>query len=129
MMREMVEVDVCDLEGSALDYAVARAVGHDVTFGQWGPIHYGAIVTQPVDIAPEQTVPFRPSTDWSQGGPLIEECITSAEKYSGEEPWYTWPMPVGIGSCCGRTLLIASMRAIVMSEIGDPVQVPKELMG
>jgi hypothetical protein len=67
------------------------------------------------------------STDWAQGGPIIErEGMTialdafgwQARHYDGEsEPWIM----------TGPTPLIAAMRCYVASELGDEVEIPEEL--
>jgi hypothetical protein len=72
--------------------------------------------------------PPRYTTDWSQGGPIIDrENISLA----GKDPLH---------GCCaamtqfatnkqeGPTNLIAAMRCYVASELGDTVEVPEELV-
>lgn len=105
-----------ELEGAALDWAVAKTVC-PACFGEdWmrGWLSRGS-----------------PSTDWSQGGPLINErkvrvdptpSLTSGLKGWQAECWDTY----GIGR--GPTALIAACRAIVAAELGDSVDVPDELL-
>ena len=100
-----------ELTGTALDWAVARCeggVGENQLLGAW----------------------YAPSTDWAQGGPIIErEGIT----VQTDLPW----------SAClrdnlfkedgtdhfqvGRTPLIAAMRCYVASKLGDEIELPEEL--
>lgn len=74
---------------------------------------------------------YSPSTDWSQGGPIIErekirlDCPwpdswnaghKHASKIDGVTSWVDGPTP-----------LIAAMRCYVSSKLGDTVDVPEEL--
>ena len=94
---------VASLEGAALDWAVAKAIGE----------------YKPVAVPPY-------STDWAQGGPIIEReviCIGSGM----DAP--TWYANKGLGKYhqFGTTPLIAAMRCYVASKLGDEVEVPDEL--
>jgi hypothetical protein len=70
----------------------------------------------------------RYSTDWAQGGPIIErEGMTialdafgwEARHYDEEsEPWVM----------TGPTPLVAAMRCYVASKLGDEVEIPEELI-
>jgi hypothetical protein len=68
------------------------------------------------------------STDWSQGGPIIDrEHISTAYVYWGEwEAWDDKTMPPP--KYRGPTPLIAAMRCYVASKLGDDVEVPEELV-
>lgn len=75
------------------------------------------------------------STDWSQGGPIIErECIATyasgACSVSPKNPDY-WVAEIldtsEILTQYGPTPLIAAMRAFVASRLGDEVEIPEEL--
>ena len=68
-----------------------------------------------------------PSTDWAQGGPIIEReviCIGSGMDAS------TWYANKGCGQHhrFGPTPLIAAMRCYVASKLGAEVEVPDELV-
>jgi hypothetical protein len=67
------------------------------------------------------------STDWSQGGPIIDrEHISTAYVYWGEwEAWDDKTMPPP--KYRGPTPLIAAMRCYVASKLGEDVEVPEEL--
>jgi hypothetical protein len=69
----------------------------------------------------------RYSTDWAQGGPIIErEHISAAYAYWGEwEAWDDKTMPPP--KYRGPTPLIAAMRCYVASKLGDEVEIPEEL--
>lgn len=113
-----------ELTGTALDWAVAKCEDIELYSGprdsnpaykaNWVRRRHGDL--------------FQPSTDWAQGGPIIErERIDSY--YNGE-----W------NACCksdqnghpdywkGPTPLAAAMRCFVASRLGDDVDIPAELM-
>jgi hypothetical protein len=105
-----------ELTGAALDWAVARCAGYRL------------------DLVPEDS--YTPSTDWAQGGPIIErECICIHQRM-GETAWwadYANPQvkPDGTGHRFlfkqAPTPLVAAMRCYVASKLGDDVDVPEEL--
>ena len=67
-----------------------------------------------------------PSTDWSQGGPIIErENIALRGTWDGETAG--WITMKGRVEQTGPTPLIAAMRCYVASKLGDEVDVPTEL--
>jgi hypothetical protein len=97
------------LTGAALDWAAAKCEGRkDNDFGWWWDN-------------------YKPSTDWSQGGPIIErEGITTI--HFGDD----WQARKGDGHWQGEltkgpTLLIAAMRRYVASKLGDEIEIPKEI--
>jgi hypothetical protein len=119
-----------ELTGAALDWAVAQiesGAGPDKAEKQWR--YFGRV--------------FHPSTDWSQGGPIIESEGINTFKYnkiSEEEPdkWCAHkvvPRPNLEGSTNmtaiapeGPTPLIAAMRCYVASKLGDDINIPEELL-
>jgi hypothetical protein len=67
---------------------------------------------------------YSPSTDWAQGGPIIErEEISLTPPLAGDSDWFA--------ACgffvSGPTPLIAAMRSYVASKLGDEIEVPEEL--
>lgn len=61
---------------------------------------------------------YSPSTDWAQGGPIIErEEISVTAPMDGPEGWKASPPGAG-RSMRGTTPLIAAMRAYVASKFG-----------
>ncbi|HFL2728906.1 TPA: phage protein NinX family protein [Pseudomonas aeruginosa] len=118
-MSETVEVKTCELEGPALDWAVAKADGWDFSK------EYYRIMVQG----------YCPSTDWRQGGPLIEKYRFEFEWVGND--WHGEPlnfftacgfdMPADAASA-GPTHLIAACRAIVRAKYGKTVNVPAELI-
>ena len=114
-----MKIKTADLLGPALDWAVAMCVGK---------IH--GYKYQLVDDC-RHFIPYSPSTDWSQGGPIIErECLevrVFAEHGApdGGPYWISEHHPE-VGH--GPTVLIAAMRCLVASRLGDEVDVPDELV-
>lgn len=95
-----------ELTGSALDWAVAMAEN-------WAGADF-------------QVKPY--STDWAQGGPLIErEEIRIVKVANG-----VWGAVYSSGNIgrehFAKTPLIAAMRCYVASKLGDEVEVPDGLV-
>ena len=123
-----MKVKTSELIGPALDWAVAQCEGKI-----YGYKH------QLVDDC-RDVIPYTPSTDWSQGGPLIERENLGLEKHRLDGPYQwaacDWHPVVVQGHTClerskyvyGPTSLIAAMRCFVASHLGDEVDVPEELL-
>jgi hypothetical protein len=75
----------------------------------------------------DATKGFNPSTNWSQGGPIIER-----EKIAlnlSENGWVATRIePPSVSEARGPTPLVAAMRCYVASKLGDEVEVPDELV-
>ncbi len=69
---------------------------------------------------------YHPSSDWSQGGPIIERNALTLSAYCGKDDSVDWY--AGRFSMKSPTPLIAAMRCYVYSELGDEVDIPKELL-
>lgn len=108
-----------ELTGDALDWAVAKCEGYE-----W----MNKNMVHPRNGLPCGVIPF--STDWAQGGPIIEREICELTKCG--EPAY-WEARAGFEGdrghavATGPTPLIAAMRCYVASKLGDEVEIPKEL--
>lgn len=102
-----MKIKTSELTGPALDWAVAKC--------EWNREEGDWRGTYRADY----------STDWSQGGPIIErEMITvGPAKHEGYMAW-SWPKGNGF---YGDTPLIAAMRRYVSSSLGDEVEIPEEL--
>lgn len=96
-----------DLTGAALDWAVAKCEGDQLP-------DRGVMI---------QTWP-KYSTDWAQGGPIIEREGIALYLYGNSE----WNAHIGGKESVGLTPLLAAMRCYVASKLGDEVQLPKKLM-
>lgn len=96
-----------ELQGAALDWAVAKCEDIQGKPLDWTPPVY--------------------STDWAQGGPIIErECILLSVDAAG-----VWGVFIESGATDflyhGPTPLVAAMRCYVASKLGDEVEIPEEL--
>ena len=100
---------VASLEGAALDWAVAKC-------------ELGEAINEIDD-------PHFYSSDWAQGGPIIEREGINLRALSGAL-WEaeTWSAEGGQYLLDGPTPLIAAMRCYVASVLGDEVEVPNELV-
>jgi hypothetical protein len=108
-----------ELSGAALDWAVAKCESPE-----WGEEGWQVNCTHRDD----DGWIYQPSTDWAQGGPIIErECITVC--MGSPTKGYEWMacLPSGGGIQHAQTYLIAAMRCYVASKLGDEIELPKEL--
>lgn len=96
-----------ELTGALLDYWVARAEGLNVYMD-------GELVE--VEDKHENWRAYYPSTDWAQGGPLIEKYEISVDA-----TFAMWAADTGPVSGEGDTPLVAICRAVVRSVYGDEV--------
>ena len=99
-----------ELTGAALDWAVAKA---------WQPVYSDTHLL-------EHAKDFHPSTNWAQGGPIIEREGLSVVCMSSQH-WGAHPSRGDAPFMYGETPLIAAMRCFVASCLGDEVDVPEEL--
>ena len=104
-----IKLKTSELTGAALDWAVARCEVGDAINEIDDPHFY--------------------STDWAQGGPIIEREGINLRALSGAL-WEaeTWSAEGGQYLLDGPTPLIAAMRCYVASVLGDEVEVPNELV-
>ena len=121
-----MKMQVNDLTGAALDYAVAVADGRDEIkgFAPSRPRDRGFIEVRFNPDRRAATARFDPSVNWEQGGPIIER----ERLYLQPGPvWYAMRSDVNqpmITRQSGPTPLIAAMRCYVASKLGDMVEVP-----
>lgn len=110
------------LAGAALDWAAAKCAGVNPAYLR--PHDFGLC---------RRAGNFRYSTNWTNGGPIIDKmqglvqktwlessvetkCEAGLHNYDGD--WISF----------GPTPLIAAMRCFVMSKLGDEVEIPEELL-
>ena len=106
---------VSELEGSELDYWVAKAIGYKDIPNCWSDENDTHI----------QKERWKPSTNWQQGGELIEKYRVNIHYYTNSDGCsaecidvngrFTYPQLTGL------TPLIAAMRCIVASKCGEEV--------
>ena len=122
-----MKIKTSELTGAALDWAVAKCEG--IGLGPRGFVVY---------YHEGEPAMWQPSTDWAQGGPIIDRMqlnrlttnvgggYTASVKVTlidtDDDAYMVWTH----GS--GPTPLIAAMRCRVASKLGDYVDVPEELV-
>ena len=118
-----MKVRVSEAERQVLDWMVAKAEGAytptvDTDIDGTKRINYGGMY-------PEW------STDWSQGGPIIERERLSLTPRDGYWDCYVHDRLFEEDGTdhysTGTTPLIAAMRCYVSSKLGDEIDVPEEL--
>lgn len=129
-----MKIKVAEAEGRVLDWLVAKCHGKGIEFDDpkdpW-------LVVEGVSHQPLHS--YTPSTDWAQGGPIIEREKLDVIHFgdddgvrSGRE-WSSWtPEPIRVRAEAfghGPTPLIAAMRCYVLSMLGEEVDVPDNLLG
>lgn len=102
-----MQIKTSELQGVALDWAVMICKG------------------KPFYSNPSSRYYTSPSTNWAQGGPIIEREISRLEDL-GDDGWEA----CGFGFVgYGYSPLVAAMRCYVAIKLGDTVEVPDELIG
>ena len=107
-----------ELAGAALDWAVCVALGR--TDMQIDPDDGELMASDDFDY----------STDWAQGGPIIDrEGIDIIMVQRDLRTWAAeiYETPTGYKRQQATTPLIAAMRCFVASKLGDTVEIPEEL--
>lgn len=110
---QMIEVKAAELIGPALDWAVAQVNG-----------------VEDIPGLASTGLSFEPSTNWAQGGLLIEKhqidlCWDGAD---GKAMWWHAYHQDIADQQTHQSPLIALCRAIVAAKLGDVVSVPAELV-
>ena len=148
-----------ELSGAALDWAVANAFGRKMQRNPMGPQSGhgwwiweetpsglgGVLLDKSIymEIGPrihpktrQSKEKFSPSTDWSQGGPIIERAriqVSPSRQWlvcPADHKWIAARFKSNSDSTDFQhspTPLIAAMRCYVASKLGDNVEIPGEL--
>ena len=107
-----------ELQGAALDWAVAKCEEYETLMCR------GKLETLFTENG------WTPSTDWAQGGPIIERERLLIQPEIGKEgagnAWYC--VAITPHDAYGATPLVAAMRCYVASKLGDEVDVPEDLL-
>ena len=110
-----MKIKVSEASGPALDWMVAKCEGNlPLSYDDWGQVwpHY--------------------STDWSQGGPIIEREKIELRYHDVIVAGIWYRDGIGSDECShkaiGPTPLIAAMRCFICSRLGAIVEVPDELI-
>ena len=114
-----MKIKTSELTGAALDWAVGYIVG--------------VIGGNDLDVGFILEGGYTPSTDWAQGGPLVErermdiECWDFHSMPWKASMWWDDENSSGDIQMYGPTPLIAAMRCYVASKLGDTIEIPEEL--
>jgi len=129
-----MKVKTRELEGVALDWAVAVAEGAENL--RENPHRFDKRLIARLAGRTVYMKDFRFSTDWAQGGPIIEREITMMFKHLAdgwtaqirhekEHPSLVKrKVTTGWTNASGPTPLIAALRCFVASKVGDEVEIP-----
>jgi len=112
-----MKIKTSELSGNALDYAVALCEDARVNKASY---HTDWLIN-----ADRNFMAYAPSSDWSQGGPIIDR-----EKINIKYDNYMWggDHPSAVFYEYAKTPLIAAMCCYVASKIGDCVDIPDSLI-
>lgn len=112
-----MKIKTAELEGAALDWAVAKCEGVTIMPNK----RDGSYITYKNG----DVVFLRYSTNWAQGGPIIER--EGIDIYTSGEWVAEIVRDTPVVQAHGATPLIAAMRCLVASRLADEVEVPDEL--
>ena len=120
-------IKTSELTGVALDWAVAKCEGA-VDFISDG-ITIGFELNGKTKVLADGWSPsmvYLPSTDWAQGGVIIEREGISVYFENGD--WYAKLQSKPVITYYDYSPLVAAMRCYVASKLGEEVEVPDELL-
>jgi len=139
-----MKIKVQDLTKLQLNWAVATSEGHPKaidTSGLDGPVVICGFKQKMLHSNREgqEWIAYQPSSNWAQGGPIIEREITMMFKHLAD----AWTAQIrhekehpslvkrkvttGWTNASGPTPLIAALRCFVASKVGDEVEIPDNL--
>lgn len=126
-----MKIKTSELTGIALDWLVAKCEGK-IEQGVYGTpelmqsglhLHYCDVLL---------SHPYSPSTDWAQGGTLIQREGIGIRQYGDflESRWQAdkWAFKFVDPMATGPAPLIAAMRCLCRAKLGDEVDIPDELL-
>jgi hypothetical protein len=127
-----MKIKTSDLIGPALDWAVAKCEGPDSV----ASCYYDD--DQPLWLEEAPIPEWKPSTDWSQGGPIIERERIDVTWHIDHWTAMWWADNSGMAKDqaqrfkhnrqhSGPTPLVAAMRCYVASKLGGIIDIPEEL--
>ena len=121
-----MKIKTSELTGAALDWAVAKAqeLPHKIQHSELAERTQVYLV----DEHGRAFVMYCPSTQWMQGGPIIERENISLDRVTSEFWVATRIEGSSLSEEEGPTALVAAMRCFVASRLGDEVDVPEELL-
>lgn len=140
-----MKTETAKLEGAALDWLVAKCEGYSnlrLNTHRFAAPNEWIMDSPRKEYGPVELATYAPSTDWEQGGPIIEReeielhvlaswiAVELHPTYKLGDMWEAniWPPDRDLITFCGPTPLTAAMRCYVASKLGDEVEVPDGLV-
>lgn len=123
------EVTIENLSSHALDWAVAICEGYTPDTYMRSAHIKTDVNNKPVGIqVPEDHsyIWFSPSTNWEQGGLIIERQCIDLVHSKEDETW--WAQSIK-GDAIAKKPLVAAMRCYVQSKQGETMHIPNVLLG
>ena len=125
-----MKIKTTELTDAALDWAVCEAAG---LLAAYPRVRKDFALQWPST----GNQHLHPSTDWAQGGPIIErEKLCVGHKHQADPEYCPvndpatncWARTTAGGYLSyGPTTLVAAMRCLVASKLGDEIEIPEEL--
>lgn len=126
MKMAKIKMKTAELEGAALDWAVAKCLG---LFK--GPS--SKRLDPKAFLSARWAGNYRYSTNWDQGGAVILLMMSYCQERDGDncycstpsvaKGWHDHPVRAH-----GPTPLIAGMRCFVVSRVGSEIEIPEEIL-
>ena len=114
-----MKIKTKDLTGAALDWAVAKCENSDTSIEHFIAMHSHYAYDHGT---------FDYSTNWAQGGPIIERERISIRQWTNVPLVHAYmPQDNAPWLSDGTSPLIAAMRCYCSFKLGDEVDVPEEL--
>lgn len=119
-----MKVQTTALTGKALNWAVSKALGFDPFLSEEFDEFYFKSACDYVNL-----IEFNPSTNWEQGGPILDEASIDLTHYLPSRVNENMMCRASLGDrkAYGSTSLIAAMRCLVATNLGDEIDVPEQL--
>ena len=122
-----MKIKVSEASGPVLDWMVAKCEGAEFHCVD------GVLCVLWSEEFDVRLTDYSPSTNWAQGGPIVEREKIEIRYYSQMIVAGTWYRDdIGSDECLhksiGPTPLIAAMRCYVASKLGEEVEVPDDLI-
>ena len=129
-----MKIKTSELTNAALAYAVGVADKRIMRNGIGGSIEVRGRTEDGEELPDgwDMWMLWYPQTDWSQAGPIIERERIQVFPHNGATEWCGVTHVqrdgyIAILTQDGPTPLIAAMRCLVTSKLGDEVEIPEEL--
>ena len=134
-----MKIKTCELEGAALDWAVAKCEGYTNLRPNPHAFNRAFIMTPPrKEHSPDYLYNLNYGSSWELAGPIIERdgieilCnVSSAEAAlfrKANPDWFACLKTYKHQHYHGSSPLIAAMRCYVASKLGDEVEIPDTLV-